>query len=104
LAKEEIGGSMSSSPVSTPKPMIPCLKCSSPVEVDIGKMEVINMETVSMIVIPHSGPTICPSCLENVNPAIRALQGLLLVANPIPREQQKSMIVTPSNGNGKLIV
>jgi hypothetical protein len=73
-----------------------CMGCRQPVEVDapVGQ-EIINRAAVSMVVVEHPEQAFCPNCNAPVAVQIAALQGVILVAVPVPPAAQKRLVVVP---------
>lgn len=77
------------------KTLIPCASCGSPVEVEMAQPRLMNMETCALMVIEHGTQFTCPSCGTTVTPAVKEVQGIQIVAVPVPKAQQQ-LIVPPS--------
>lgn len=76
---------------------IACAKCGAAVEVAINPQHrIINMETVSFMIIEHSAHTTCPGCLSKVIPVVRGIQGVVLTAEPVAEPKQRSSIIVPN--------
>jgi hypothetical protein len=71
-----------------------CGKCGAPVNMTIAPAAVTNFDTCSVIVIEHSGQTLCPECGTVVRPFIPGLGGIGIVMAPVPPNQQQ-LILTP---------
>lgn len=78
-----------------------CGACGTPLVVKIAPSVVQNLEFVSMVVIEHSGQAQCSKCGNVVNPALTGLQGVAMVAIPVPPERQNKLVV-PAAPNGKV--
>jgi uncharacterized protein (UPF0212 family) len=77
---------------------VPCAACNAAVEIDISENQrIINLETVSMLVIEHQGQLMCPGCGNVVMPVLKAIAGLMFQAMPVPPEQQNKLVL-PANG------
>jgi hypothetical protein len=77
---------------------IACGKCGAAVEVVLNPQHrIINMETVSFMIIEHSAHTVCSGCLSKVLPIMRGAQGVLFVAAPVTEPQpERSSIIVPN--------
>ena len=73
-----------------------CMGCKQSVEVDPPRTPVIqNLAVVSVIVVEHAEQHYCGNCKTPVALAIANLQGMQIVAVPLPAEAQKRLIVMP---------
>ncbi|MDE2099985.1 MAG: hypothetical protein KGL39_22215 [Patescibacteria group bacterium] len=77
---------------------VPCAKCEKPVDFVIDQPRMINLPTVSMVVIEHAGKTVCPHCLSELVLAAAALQGIAFKSLAVPPQQQSNIIVPPGAG------
>jgi hypothetical protein len=74
---------------------VPCLGCKQPVEIrQPSAPRIVNMPSVSMIVLEHPEQGFCPGCGVPVTAQISQLGGLALVAAPVPPSEQ-TLIVVP---------
>jgi hypothetical protein len=77
----------------------PCGKCSAPIDVIQPKIEIINGESVSMVIINSSGyAPICVNCGTQYMFAISQVQlaGLGIVLAPLPVKEEQSRIILPN--------
>jgi hypothetical protein len=73
-----------------------CSGCKQPIELDPPSApQIMNLPTVSMIVVEHAEQGFCPNCNTAVTAQITGLGGMLLVAAPVPPAAQKRLIVVP---------
>jgi hypothetical protein len=70
-----------------------CGKCGVPVDVMIGEPKILNLDTTTVIVVEHSGQTLCPGCSTCVRPAIAACAGFAMTMAPVPPQQQTKIII-----------
>jgi hypothetical protein len=84
---------------------VPCSKCGSMIDMHVAKPAIINHLSFSQIIVEHPQQEVCTQCGETMTAAIQALQGIALVAFPVPKEHQQ-LIVPAGNmpGNGLKIV
>lgn len=72
---------------------LPCVQCGSGVEFpDMEQPQIMNLVSVSMVVIPHTVKMRCPTCGVETSPFLKDVQGLALVAVPL---KQPSALVVP---------
>lgn len=76
---------------------INCGACGKPVEIELTKPNVINMEKVSLIIVEHDGQTNCP-CGAVIVPAVQNVAGIGIVGIPVPPEQRKKLVVPAGRG------
>lgn len=75
--------------------MLPCGKCGGLVEVQLqSKPSIINRETISMLLVEHSGIVTCPSCLTKMLPVMVNVAGVVIALTEAVEEQH---IITPGS-------
>ena len=65
---------------------IPC-ECGFVNRVEVQTPRFYNLPQTSFVVAEHSGPTICPGCLQAVTPCIISLANVVLKCIPINKKQ-----------------
>lgn len=83
--------------------MIPCPGCQKPVKVTVSASNVFNLETVSSLMIEHSGETLC-GCGMVFVPAIglSPQQQVVFTILPVPPERRKKMVLPPNGQIGRM--
>jgi hypothetical protein len=73
---------------------VACQACGQPVTIEVSpNHRIVNMATVSILIVEHSSQTLCPSCRAVVMPVMRGVAGVLLEAKVVPAQEQQSVII-----------
>ena len=82
--------------MSMQKGMLPCGKCGGLVEVQLqSKPSIINRESISLLLVEHSGILTCPHCLTKMLPVMVNVAGVAITLTPAVEE---SLVIAPGNG------
>jgi hypothetical protein len=74
---------------------LPCGKCGGPVEIQLqSKPSIINRESVSILLIEHTGIITCPHCLTRMLPVMVTVTGVAIVLTPAVEE---NLVITPGS-------
>jgi hypothetical protein len=73
-----------------------CLGCKESVELpDVRQPQIVNMPSVSILVLEHPQQGMCPRCLTPITATMMGAQ-LALAAAPVPAEVQQSIVLAPN--------
>lgn len=79
------------------KQMMACGKCGSPIEVNVDTPILNNYETVTTMLIEHSGEVACV-CGAILVPHVMNIGQIAMVLMPIPPERRKKLVLSPPTG------
>lgn len=71
---------------------MPCGVCGKPVEVEMAQPKILNMESVTVVIIEHSSQTMC-GCGAIVRPVVGGIPGLAVACAPVPQAERKLVVV-----------
>ena len=76
---------------------ITCPKCTTPFQVTLPSMVILNNEIVSTVVWPHEEPQTCPNCQQDFQFAIQQIRGISYVYMPVEsrKKPEERIIVVP---------
>ncbi len=74
-----------------------CPNCKQPQDVVFQQPQIINGAGVSIIVIEHSLPAVCPGCLTRLLVQVMNIGGFGVGLHPLPPVEEKSLLHLPSS-------
>jgi hypothetical protein len=77
--------------------MLECLRCKKTFEVNFPPCEVIEADTVSMLVWPHPNDESCPYCGQAYRMRIGKLMGFALMWVPLKGRDDSRITVAPAS-------
>jgi len=74
-----------------------CSACGTVITIKIAqKPTILNLETVALVTLEHSGQVACPGCGIVLAPAIAGVAGLAITMAPVAAQKQ-NLVVMPGS-------